>query len=788
VYEIAMEAGAEALYDGSAERVDEAIGSLTQFLNSDFRDLELDEFRSLAFTMRGDLWLHKQDPRRAIADYTAAIELGALSSSPYVGRATAYRLIGEQELAEADDAMVEEFTRRVAREAWIEQMLERLLGPFYGSTVSEQLFLHAIIIGLALALFLPLNIVLAYAQPRRGGGSMRRLLWVSAVLALLQSVPFLVASTVDVWSPIDPLPTGFGLVTILAFAANALLLGRHLFGPAGPLLDRQSVADLDDPALAERVERLATDAGLHPPRVQIYRSSPTQPDHRVWTAGLLGPALVIADGIRRMPQEQGDALITLGLTHIARGGHWIALIATPVAAAAAVVAAAFVAPLTAAALGLAVRTGLARVLSRRMTFACDRYAARSSGFTSLAEALRAVDDAGPTVRPRALLVAWQATTASPSCAQRIVAIKRGAPEVCPPDWPETPTARHDAGMAWTASLLWLVALGLGMRLALAGHEFAGALVLLLTAVCPLALAVAAVWGYVVRFSRRYGGQIERGLLRLLGVIAPPAAVVVLFVHGVYVNDLVGTVLPILSLVGVWLLSVVILSRRETSRLELIKAVETRDFTRAVDLGDAASPHVMHIPAVRHQYALALALMGARDRAIAELQALARERPRFKLAEMTLAQLLLADGQPQAALEAALRAATALPRDPDVHLLVARSYRDLDRLENAEAAAELALALEPRSGIAWAITADVALARGELDRAGELLQTAKRRAPGDAHVLLVEARLAARTGDENTARAAATRAHAAAREQPFAFLTEEAERLMSVFGSQSAPPA
>jgi tetratricopeptide (TPR) repeat protein len=180
--------------------------------------------------------------------------------------------------------------------------------------------------------------------------------------------------------------------------------------------------------------------------------------------------------------------------------------------------------------------------------------------------------------------------------------------------------------------------------------------------------------------------------------------------------------------------------------------------------------------LRYNMAIARAICGDRAAAIAELEELWRDKPRFPLTALALSQLLLDADQPEKALEVARDVAKLLPRDPTPPFLEAAAQRRLGRLDEAQAACDRALAIEPRDGTIVALQAALALDSGNDERAGLLITIALGYAPGAAYVLIIQAEIALQTQQLEAARLAVHEAVEAVRTNPFAFLASDIARL------------
>lgn len=115
------------------------------------------------------------------------------------------------------------------------------------------------------------------------------------------------------------------------------------------------------------------------------------------------------------------------------------------------------------------------------------------------------------------------------------------------------------------------------------------------------------------------------------------------------------------------------------------------------------------------------------------------------------------GQPSAALSHAERAISISPNEPDFHFTRANSLLALDRTEDAEAAFEKAVALNPHHHKALSNLGAMALRSGRFNRALRLLQRATELDPSNAYALNNLGVALQEKGDQDSALAAFDRA-------------------------------
>ena len=213
-------------------------------------------------------------------------------------------------------------------------------------------------------------------------------------------------------------------------------------------------------------------------------------------------------------------------------------------------------------------------------------------------------------------------------------------------------------------------------------------------------------------------------------------------------------------------------------------VSSRQFATARELGDLNHLTTADDPHVRYYLALAAALNRDKPRAIAELEALRHDKPRVVMAWLSLAGLYLDDNQPERALEVAQEVTGRLQQDASAYVMAVRAGRRLGDLNRARLAADLALTIEPGSGIAKAAAAAIALDQGDIPKARQLIKDALNQAPDETYVQVVNAEIALKTLSAVDARQAVAEALAAIESNPLAMLNVEREILKQANGRVS----
>lgn len=330
------------------------------------------------------------------------------------------------------------------------------------------------------------------------------------------------------------------------------------------------------------------------------------------------------------------------------------------------------------------------------------------------------------------------------------------------------TGRHKLGSK-LALLTWLLSLSAAVWLGRnAGSPVPSAMLLFAIAATPFFL----LWATVVRDlrtdCRRIGEMDPIWLLAFAGFVVFHCARTGVEKWHEPAQSFLLFALLILPLI-------VIHRWRQRLNGEVVAAICKRDFKRAVQLGDENPKRVRKIPKLRYNLALAAALSGDRKRGIEELYKLIKDAPRFPLAQLTLAELLL-DEDAEEALKVTGQAARRLSRDPVRLLIRARALRRLGCLQEADDVIGRAIKLAPDDGTILTVAARISLDLGDIERAKELMDEAQRKAPGDAFCMIARAALALANGTpEETANAIENAAEAAAH-NPLALLGGEIARL------------
>lgn len=749
------------------------------------------ELGSLLVT-RAEARLCLGEAAKAIQDCNAALQVHPLNHRAYLVRAEAYEMQGESAAAEADRQVAELLALEYeAYEPYDEEgspWLPSLLFPWNLSPGAAMAGLWALVVVVYLAI--------GRRQRLEGQGSIWRWLWVSLATATLAVAPY------GVWT----FASGFlerEALAPLAWIATLVSVGFVALSLRPPVRLRYTKKPLDlveDEAFRDRVADLAVKLRIGVPRVRLLLSTSEVMEAQAWAGGLPAPSLVVTDGVlHRLAPGERDGIVAHEMAHVANGSLWLFSLIGPISCTAALVVS-ILDPLSPLVFGLAVFMGLRRIVNRFVEPDCDRRAADAVGCRAMASALAKIHAVNPVPQKGWLSALIYATATHPPGEVRLAALLRRAPA---DDRPEVTISgvkiRWHRILSTAALVIWLAALATPL-VALWEPEWAFWTVvpLLFVAFAPTALLLMGLRHLARRAKRRMGGH-RPGATGWVRTTVILVALVVLVFSNILFDDTfsarVGEIqwlvlIPIAPVIAL-LLAFVWPNKRAKLQKKVAVALQLHDFQQVVELEQSAPRLFARDPILRHNFAVASALSGDRKRAIAELEGLRRDKPRFKLSWLVLGEFYLEDGQPERALEVAEQAACELKHDPAPHGLAAKALRRLGRTAEAQAAIDRALAIEPEAGDAHALAAAIALDRGDVPQARESIEKAHELAPGDAFVLVVAAEVALGAEPLETAQSAVEQALRAAEANPFALLDFETSalrtRLAEREGTEDGPP-
>ncbi len=736
------------------------------------------------YMVRGSLWLQQHEPEKALADFDTALQHNPGEAGVRFGRAECYRQLGD--LARADSEMrqaglLEVDLGQVFPVLSVFQLWDGS-GPNLFSDSPERACL--VLAGAWLVLTV-VNIAVGWASKVEGAGSLWRLLRVAGCLGIVQVLPLTVWVALVTWRSAGQIHVVLALgMTFFSFICTIPFLQP----PIRLRGTNEKLPRVEDPAFLSRVVELARKMAVPVPLVRLWPSITGSQQALAFAGTLHAPQLVVTDGIlRRLSAIERDAVVAHELGHITNGSLWFLAAVIPVSCAVATAATAFLPLAIAIPFGLALAVGLRRVISRPLELDCDLRAARAIGFRETAGALtkiHAVHSFGDTgLLP--LLV--YATATHPSRAVRLWTLESAAPaedslglSLC------ARTIRRHRTASFMAFVVWLLTLtGTIFATAWAPPVAYLAAPLWIVGLAPLTIQALARWKQHSRIHQRMGHNSLRtafiAVVVLAGLIlmAFPDALMPLFELAGGPEDSPFFLLAPLILAAMGLAAGSWLKRnQETRRLRAAVAVafQVHDFRRVLNLAASAPAEFARDHILQYNVALARAISGDRETAIAEFEQLCREKPHFYLGGLTLSLLLLDADRPGPALEIARAIVERLPRDAGARLLEARALRRLERLDEAEEACARALELARGAGLTKAAAAAVALDSGEFSRAKELIDMALELSPGDAYPLLVRAEICLQTEPFEDPRPAVNEALTAIRANPLVFLTADVTRL------------
>jgi Zn-dependent protease with chaperone function len=655
-------------------------------------------------------------------------------------------------------------------------------------------------------------------QCREAAGTWQQLVKVCAGLATIWLLPFVTwVGLSELFPEIaldDPLVLGLAMIVIL-------LARACMQPPANFYVGKEPLPLCDNAQVLEQLAGLAKQLGVRCPRVRVQRSLDGSMNALV--GGIAPPSLLISrDMLDRFKTDECNFVLAHELAHIANRSQWWNMLVWPLSLSMGVLAAMacsiwFAVPFTAALL-----VGLRRISCRHFERDCDRRAAQVVGFDA---ALRGLSNlhAVSLLPDRGWLSALAFATAThPPRDMRLAAVWEAAPATDKPVAPfERRRVQRGQWLARTAFFVWASVLCVSLWLETQHMAAAPAAV----GVFAVALAPGALMPLTQRrrlaMERRriYGKSGWRRLSRSPRVrVALVVAFVLLFQVGfTHIDRFIYTVshwlggsdvgafgvlfadeylgghgglwMLGLSMIAPLLLVLLVLwmtrwathgsprAKRTAFLTQQVNAALQRgDYREIVRLADAELELFRSDPILRYNAAVSLAGTGDRARGIEQLEALRADRPDLPLSWLVLSCLYLDEDQPDRALELARGVMPLLkPNDPAPHGLAAWALRRLGRVDEALAACEQARSYSPEDGALIALSAELALDRGDIQEVDRLLALADAKAPGHLTIRMAKVERALAAGSE--AEIAETLAHARkmVRQHPLVFLDRELAR-------------
>ncbi len=648
--------------------------------------------------------------------------------------------------------------------------------PLGGLPVLLGLFVLATVILLAIS----------WKQSAQGRGSRQRWFLTSLVCAALAGFPLLCGILISRLVPSTvsgaPVGTGVSIVTIGSLAsAVAVFWFVRALKPFAWVTGRP-LPEVTEERILARVDAIARRVGVPCPVVRQIPGGGEMFGPGAWMSGLAAPVLVLTDAIllRFTPEEQ-DAIIAHELGHIVNRSIWWYALTVPLAGTALLLCAPRLlsthdspvphpVALSVALLGLAIFTGLRRVISRALEYDSDRRAGRATRFPDMAAALLKLHVLHPIRSDGLLSWLFYSVATHPSRDERIAALARQAPADDPVAVPvDRILARRRTWAVRTALVLWLAALITAYRLFGGDHPgetTLGNWLLIFVCLTPWMIQVAAVRQQAVIHRRRSHtpSRKRRGLWIAAGTAVGAIAAFALLAateswarpYGdIWMYGLAGTML---TLVGSLLAMLWFLIRgadpQPSAGLANEAAVllyENRP-AELLELLASKSERVQDVPAIQLTAATAEGMLGYVEIAIARLERLIDSGRAPPMALANLMVLRLEEGNGDKALAAARVFAKRLPRDPLGPILVAVACCELGEWDEAEREAARSERLREGQADPLLIRARVAAGRGDFAQAEQLLERAEAIAPGDTGIKFSRFRLAIDRGDAAAARA------------------------------------
>lgn len=730
------------------------------------------------YATRGWLLLHKGELEKALSDFDAAIAIDPQLPYARSGRAEYFRRTGD--LARADDEMrLVNFGNGTPYKFGNSE--GALANPFGTEPISAvEAWLVVAIFWVMAIIF---NAVAGWRQKVEASESFAWLVWVAAYFGVLQILPLLVWAAFVSFGGIRQIQ----LVMAAGMTVLSLALTVPCFLPPVrlPGTKERLPRVADEPFLA-RVAELAAKMNVQVPIVRLWPSLTGSQKAHAYVGTIQAPQLVVTDGIlRRLAPAERDAIVAHELAHIANRSLFLLATILPVSCAGATFASAFFPLSIVWPFGLALLVGLRRMMSRPFEIDCDRRAARVIGFRETAAALAKIHAVHTIDNTGLLSLLVYATATHPSREIRLAALRDAAPES---DQPEIDLS--DSRIRWqrrltiAALVVWLATVSGAMAAAILKPQ-SGWLAI------PLWMVALAPWAIIFLSQRKRRAVVRKRMgsrpwwfvpLVLGGLLGAS-----LFIprsskdtidpipfFGIQV-PIITSLLALVCIVGVivWL---ALTHGRRKLRHDVAVAAQLHDFRRVLELARQSPKAVSRDHILRYNVALARTICDDRPAAITMFEGLWQDKPGFPLSAFPLAQLLLDSGEPERALAVAEGVVKKLPRDAGTHALEARIRRRLRQLDEAQAACDRVLALEPEEGTGLGIAAAIALDRGDHIRARELIDQALAASPGESHLLLIHAEIILETEPFEAARPGVEEALATVRKNPLVFLRSDISRL------------
>ena len=572
--------------------------------------------------------------------------------------------------------------------------------------------------------------------------------------------------TLPAGAPIDVRGAGYAgldrpvqlLVVLLAIFVLLRVIVSTL-RPVGYALGvREELPELQDEDCVEGLRELSRGFGLEAPRMLELKSSCGAPVACAWAGGVVGPVLIVGDGISgRFSGADTRAVVAHEMAHVARRSVAKTIVLYSLGLTGIVALSAWLFPSIAFAFVLFGLFFAAIYWSRHDERASDLLAARLIGFDAMASGLDRIHAANRLPCGGALRRWFFALATHPAEVTRRAWLALHAPE---DERAELGCDRAELAQQRFADRtvlgLALLAVALGVWGGL-DADFTG-----IGIVALLALVVVRFASTVLVQARLLWWLWQLGYWRMpLAWLGPWLVLVVLVFVGFAGWDgrIAGSVLTLLSLYMVW---VVVRHRRR--RRDIDAARRMRNLRAALDALSQQPQAVWKQPATQVERAQLLAGLRREAEGIGVLEDVITQSPRYWPAQLQMCSLC-SPRDPAKALSHADTVIAALPHNPFPVTHRAQALARLGRQPEAEASMRQLAEREPNIH-AFALTlADVASHGDDLEVAKQEIQRAETLNPGDPGLELARARVALKAHDYEAACEAIARAEAALDKDP-----------------------
>ncbi len=688
---------------------------------------------------------------------------------------------------------------------WHEEFsVERLLGWIHldlGDRTISRLATAIVLTILLWILHLSVNLIVGLRQKQEANGTWRRLFFVAAIVAGMQTLPVTLVFilTAVEFSGINE--RSLSVTLPIVWFLNFLCLISVMRPPFEFIRTSKALPIVEDVSFLDRVREIAVSMQLPTPPVRIWRTGGSELQVMAAVGGLPAPSLVVFDGMmHRLNTDEQDAIIGHELAHLVNHSLWFLISPFPFAAMVAIVAATLITPTFALMTGYTSYLLVQRPISRYFEYDCDRRAADVLGYRAMSRALAKLHAAHFVKNQGLLSYIAYATATHPSRVERMAALSRHAPADDAPnvDWSTRDVARR----RFAAMLAYAIGLGLAVVAFVWKCRLLNAsvpvFVMTLVAAIPLSAMLIAQW----RSSRRHRKRFVRSVWRPVkqaflvmclafagfralesqlerGPVESEASRPPLWLTLLEVSCVLMTLAAILFMC--FHAFRIVLSRRLGLAQKCGRILQDHEFDKIIELAKQYPKPFTKDVNLRHTLALARALSGDRATAVGELFQIIHDEPRMHESAILLCMLALDDGHPDRALPLCKQLASALPHDPDPHILKASALRMLRRFDEAEATVRAALEVDPEAGYAYAVQAAIEWERGNLEAGEAAFWQSEEYVPGAAHPQYLRAEQAVRSSDVEHARGEVRKAVAASNANPFALLQKRVRRLAEQVG-------